>query len=87
MGHTARPLPTLTFKVTTEEARQIRWAARGQWLSVSEFLRRKAMDVPEAPSKIPRRTCLQTQAVLFAPCPDLPPLDSQAVRDLLGDFP
>jgi len=56
-------------------------------LSVSEFLRRKAMDVPKAPSKIPRRTCPRTHAVLFAPCPDLPPLDSQAVRDLLGDFP
>ena len=80
-------MPTLTFKVTTEEARQIRLASRLQGLSVSEFLRRKAMDVPEVPSKIPRMTCLQTQAVLFAPCPDLPPLDSQAVRDLLGDFP
>lgn len=80
-------MPTLTFKVTTEEARQIRLASRLQGLSVSEFLRRKAMDVPEVPSKIPRMTCLQTHAVLFAPCPDLPPLDSQAVRDLLGDFP
>ena len=80
-------MPTLTFKVTTEEARQIRLAARLQGLSVSEFLRRKAMDVPKAPSKIPRRTCPRTHAVLFAPCPDLPPLDSQAVRDLLDGFP
>lgn len=80
-------MPTLTFKVTTEEARQIRLAARRQRLSVSEFLRRKAMDVPKAPFKLRRRTCPRTHAVLFAPCPDLPPLDSQAVRDLLGDFP
>ena len=80
-------MPTLTFKVTTEEARQIRLAARRQRLSVSEFLRRKAMDVPKAPSKIPRMTCPRTHAVIFGPCPNLPPLDSQAVRDLLGDFP
>ena len=80
-------MPTLTFKVTTEEARQIRLAARSLRLSVSEFLRRKAMDVPKAPSKIPRMTCPRTHAVIFAPCPDLPPLDSDAVRDMLGDFP
>ena len=80
-------MPTLAFKVTTEEARQIRLAARRLRLSVSEFLRRKAMDVPKAPSKIPRMTCPRTHAVIFAPCPDLPPLDSDAVRDMLGDFP
>ncbi len=80
-------MPTLTFKVTEEEARQIRVLARRQKLSVSEFLRRQAQPHPETPREIPRVVCSYTEATIFGRAPDLPALNTETVRGILADFP
>jgi hypothetical protein len=80
-------MPTLTFKVSDEEARQIRALARRQRLSVSEFLRRQAQPVREAPREIPRVVCAYTGATIFGPTPELPALNTESVRGMLADFP
>lgn len=80
-------MPTLTFKVTVEEARRIRALARRQNLSVSEYLRRQAQPREEAPTRIGRTRCPHTGALIFAAAPDLPPLTTESVRSLLADFP
>jgi hypothetical protein len=41
-------MPTVTFKVTPEQAREIRRAARRMKLTVSDYLRRRALAVPSA---------------------------------------
>lgn len=80
-------MPTLTFKVTDEEARQIRALARRQKLSVSEFLRRQAQAHREKPLEIPRMVCARTGATIFGPNPELPALNTESVRGMLADFP
>ena len=80
-------MPTLTFKVTDEEARRIRALARRQKLSVSEFLRRQAQTGREEPRDITRVVCAYTGAVIFGPAPGLPPLNTESVRGMLADFP
>jgi hypothetical protein len=44
-------MPTLTFKVSPEEARAIRSKARAERATVSAFLRTRALDAPLAPGK------------------------------------
>ena len=81
-------MPTLTFKVSDEEARQIRALARRQKLSVSEFLRRQAAQPPrEKAADVPRVVCAHTGATIFGPARDLPPLNTRTVREMLTDFP
>lgn len=80
-------MPTLTFKVSEEEARQIRAAARRQRLSVSEYLRRLTQPRPPAATGIARTVCAHTGATIFGPAPELPPLNTETVRGLLADFP
>ena len=86
-GNTVLPMMTITFKVTDDEARQIRSQARKEGLSVSEYLRRRA-SAPMALSKAPRRIrCSHTGAMIFAAPENQPPLTTELVRDLLSDFP
>ncbi len=80
-------MPTLTFKVSHEEARQIRALARQQKLSVSEFLRRQAQPHRRESQEIKRAVCAFTGATIFAPAPELPALNTETVRGLLTDFP
>jgi len=80
-------MPTLTFKVTDEEARQIRAIARRQKLSVSEFLRRQAQLRREKPTEITRVVCPHTGASIFGPAPELPVLNTETVRGMLAEFP
>jgi len=80
-------MPTLTFKVSDEEARQIRALARRRKLSVSEFLRQQAQPNRDKAPQVTRVACAHTGATIFGAAPDLPPLDTQAVRELLSDFP
>ncbi len=81
-------MPTLTFKVTDEEARRIRLLARKQGLSVSEFLRRQALPLREEPRDgITRVVCVHTGATIFGPASGLLPFNTESVRDVLTDFP
>lgn len=80
-------MPTLTFKVTDEEARKIRALARRQKLSVSEFLRRQAQPGRESAQEITRVVCAHTGATIFGPAPELPALNTGSVRGMLADFP
>jgi hypothetical protein len=78
---------TLTFKVTGQEARLIRSRARKERVTVSEYLRRRARLslVPEGkPTKV---RCPHTGAMIFASPDNQPPLTTDAVRELLSDFP
>jgi hypothetical protein len=78
---------TLTFKVTDREARLIRSRARRERVTVSEYLRRRA-GVSLAPAREPAKVrCPHTGAMIFAPLDDRPPLTTDAVRELLSDFP
>jgi hypothetical protein len=78
---------TLTFKVTDEEARRIRAAAKKQRLTVSEFLRRKAAGSDVPPAEPQRVKCPLTGAMIFAPLADAPPLTLESVKEMLADFP
>lgn len=86
-GITVLPMTTLTFKVSYEEARLIRSKARKERLTVSEYLRRRAT-LSLAPAAKPARVrCAHTGAMIFASPENEPPLTTEAVRELLSDFP
>lgn len=86
-GITVLPVATLTFKVSEREARLIRSQARRERITVSEYLRRRA-SAPAAPARKPAKVrCVHTGAMIFAPLGDQPPLTTEAVRELLSDFP
>jgi hypothetical protein len=80
-------MPTLTFKVTEEEARHIRALAKREKISVSEYLRRQAHPAARSAAPIGRVRCAYTGANIFAPAPDLPPLSTDSVRQILVEFP
>jgi len=80
-------MATLTFKVTDEEARLIRSRARKERVTVSEYLRRRA-SLPLVPAGKPAKVrCPHTGAMIFASPGYQPPLTTEAVRELLADFP
>lgn len=80
-------MATLTFKVTDREARLIRSRARRERVTVSEYLRRRA-SMSLAPTPKPAKVrCPYTGAMIFASPENQPPLTTEAVRDLLSDFP
>ena len=78
---------TLTFKVSEDEACLIRSLARKERLSLSEYLRRRASVSAPASQKPRRIRCPHTGALIFAAPENQPPLTSEAVRELLYDFP
>ncbi len=80
-------MPTLSFKVTDEEARLIRARAGRDGVSVSEYLRRRANVALSAPAPPRRVRCPRTGALIFGALDDQPPLDTATVRELLSDFP
>jgi len=80
-------MKTLTFKVTDDEARHIRFLSKQQNLSLSEYLRRRASGtVFEAPAPTLVR-CKFTGAMIFDSLPGQPPLSTEKVREMLADFP
>ena len=80
-------MQTLTFKVSDDEARLIRSKARREKLSLSEYLRRRAGG-GKGTTRVPDRVrCEFTGAMIFAPLPEQPPLDTESVREMLADFP
>lgn len=80
-------MTTLTFKVTDELARLIRSRARSERVSVSEYLRRRASAALPVASKPRRVRCAHTGAMIFAAAEGHVPLTTEAVRELLADFP
>jgi hypothetical protein len=80
-------MATLTFKVTDQEARLIRSRARKERVTVSEYLRRRASLSLVPASKPARVRCPHTGAMIFASPDNQPPLTTEAVRELLSDFP
>lgn len=79
-------MTTLSFKVREEEAALIRRQAKVSGLTVSEFLRRRAL--PAEPNK-PRELvkAKYTGAMVFKGHPDDIPLTDESVREMLADFP
>lgn len=82
-------MPTITFKVTPQEAARIRALARREGLTVSEFLRRQAMAGPPV-------THAQGYRIAEDPVTGLPvmeaptgmePVSSEQIRALMADFP
>ena len=78
---------TITFKVSEDEARLIRSRAKKEGVSVSEYLRRRAGAAVSAPAKPRRIRCRRTGAMIFAGLDNERPLSTEAVRELLSDFP
>ena len=78
-------MPTLTFKVSAEEQRQIRALAKSRAKSVSEYLRRAALPVKEKPC----RRILKKHPVsglLYDATPG-PPVTQAQIDAALADFP
>lgn len=80
-------MPTVSFKVSAEEARLMRTRARKEGVSLSEYLRQRARLAMPAPSSPKLVRCPHTGAMIFAAPEDQPPLTTEAVRELLADFP
>ena len=80
-------MPTVSFKVSAEEARLIRSRARKEGVSLSEYLRRRARLAAPAPSPPKLVRCPHTGAMIFAAPKDQSPLTTETVRELLADFP
>lgn len=81
-------MPTITFKVSPDEARRLRAAARGAQLTLSEFVRKKVRGTPKKLGAKPLlKKCRYTGAMIFARNPDYPPLTTESVKEMLADFP
>ena len=82
-------MPTITFKVTSRDAARIRALARREGLTVSEFLRRRAVATavagPEGAYRIARDP-LTGLPVMEAP-PGMGLVSSEQIRALMTDFP
>ncbi len=80
-------MPTLTFKVTVDEAHIIRAKARGRKLTLSEYVRRRALNDGKRPGRVRRIPCGHTGALIFSSPAGAPPLTTETVRGMLADFP
>jgi len=83
-------MPTLTFKVSPEEAARIRRLARRENRTVSEFLRRRSLQAQAvAPARAGYR--VETSPVTGLPVMRAPAgmrrVTCEDVRALLADFP
>jgi hypothetical protein len=90
LGNTVLPMPTLTFKVTMEEAARIRRLARREKRTLSEFLRRRAVQGAPPPDDASgyriERSPVTGLPVMHAPT-DTPPVTPEDIKALLSDFP
>ncbi len=83
-----KTMVTISFKVGPEEAQAIRARARQERVTVSEFLRRRAVAPVRPAARIKLRRCPQTGAMIFDGLGDsMPPLTVGATREMLVDFP
>jgi hypothetical protein len=79
-------MPTLTFKTTAAEEREIRIAAQRKNLNLSAYLRHVALQGASAPRPRLVRS-RKTGAYVIASATAVPKLTSARVRALLADFP
>ena len=80
-------MPTVTFKVSPDEARKLRAAARGARLTVSEFVRKKVRGAEKSKKHPLTKRCPLTGVQIFHGTPDMIPLTTETVREMLADFP
>lgn len=81
-------MKTISFRVSDDEARLIRSLAKRERLTLSEYLRRRATSARDLRPGTARRTrCKYTGANIFAADPELPPLSTESVREMMIDFP
>lgn len=85
-GITVIPVKTISFKVTDDEAHRIRQFARRERLSLSAYLRSRAAGNP-AGGQIAKVRCKFTGAEIFAAPAGAAPLTTEAVHEMLADFP
>lgn len=82
-------MPTISFKVTPRDAARIRELARREGLTVSEFLRRRALSGPSALQAEGYR--ISADSVTGLPVMEAPsgmaPVSSEQIRALMADFP
>jgi hypothetical protein len=79
---------TITFKVTEREAARIREMARREGVTLSEFLRRRAMiPLPESEGEYRIVEDPVTGLPVMEAPPGRPAVTSEQVRALLADFP
>jgi len=80
-------MPTLTFKVSPEEARAIRKRARAARSTLSAFLRAKALGTKPRRHKIVVRKHPVSGLPYDAGGKDLPPVSLEEIKAALPDFP
>ena len=84
-------MPTITFKVTPQEAARIRRLARRERTTVSQFLRRRATQSGSAPTVDVKGYRIEISPVTGLPVmaapPGTPPVTSEEIKALLADFP
>lgn len=78
-------MPTISFKVNEEESREIRRRATEQGVSLSEFLRHRALDSGNGDFTLVR--CETTGATIFSGAEGGAPFTTETVRKMLADFP
>ena len=85
--NTVLPMPTLTFKVSDDEARLLRARARAEQMTLSAFLRARVLDA--APAR--RKIAMRKHPVSGLPCDagagKRAVVTRDAVKALLADFP
>jgi len=80
-------MPTLTFKVTMDEARRIRAKARGNRMTLSEYVRGRALSNGKSSGHVRQVRCGYTGAKIFSSPAGGRPLTTETVREMLADFP
>jgi hypothetical protein len=80
-------MPTLTFKVTMDEARRIRAEARRKKMTLSEYVRGRALNDGKSSGNVRQVRCAHTGARIFSSPPGARPLTTETVREMLADFP
>ena len=80
-------MPTITFKVSDDEARRLRSKAKRSRLSLSEFVRRRVSDTRNKKKPPLLKRCPLTGVQIFHGTPDMIPLTTGTVREMLADFP
>jgi len=84
-------MPTITFKIARRDAARIRELARRERCTVSEFLRRRALQAPAASAPSSGDYRIQTSSVTGLPVMHAPrgtpSVSSEEIRALLAEFP
>ena len=76
-------MKTLSLRVTNEEACRIRGEAARMHMSVSQFLRSRALGSTDDSSGVKMVKCALTGAMIFGPLPDAAPLTNATVKAML----